>query len=199
MSETIAFGPIDPVRQWFANDGTPLAGGKVYTYAAGTSTPLDTFNDADLAVGHENTNPIILDAYGKAVIYLQDANYKFDVQTSAGVSIDGYPQDNIRGLSGGANTGDGLTYIARTTTYPAVAGDLVGCSGTFTVTLPDASDNPDAVIAVVNNGSGTITIARTGADTIGLATSQTLNPSGGAAQGDSMTFHSDGISNWIIL
>ncbi len=90
-----ALGLANPLAQFFANDGTPLAGGLVYTYAATTTTPQPTFTDAALSV--QNTNPIVLDAYGKCVMYLSPVNYKIDVQTPAGVSTDGYPRDNIAG------------------------------------------------------------------------------------------------------
>ncbi len=85
------------------------------------------------------------------------------------------------------------------TTYTAVANDFVSCSGTFTVTLPAAAANANAAIWVCNNGTGTITVGRTGSDTVGLATSQSLFPAATASnQGDEMTFISDGISNWAI-
>jgi hypothetical protein len=78
-----------------AGDLTPLSGGLVYTYQAGTTTPKATFNTS---VGDvENTNPVILDAEGYADIYLGSGNYKIDVKTSAGVSLPGYPVDNIEG------------------------------------------------------------------------------------------------------
>ena len=37
----------DPRLQFFANDGSPLVGGKLYTYAAGTTTPLATYTFAN--------------------------------------------------------------------------------------------------------------------------------------------------------
>lgn len=92
-------------------------------------------------------------------------------------------------------TGSGLAYTGQTTTYSANPGDfVVATSGTFTVTLPAASSNLNASIAVTNGGSGTITIARTGSDKVGNQgeTSYTLNP------GDAFTWHSDGIGSWYI-
>jgi hypothetical protein len=54
--------------QFFNETGKPLAGGKVYTYEAGTTTPLATFKDS---LGIEaNTNPVILDSRGQAAIWL---------------------------------------------------------------------------------------------------------------------------------
>lgn len=59
-------------------DGAVLPGAKLYAYEAGTVTPLDTFNDSDLAPGHENTNPVVADAGGLfGPIYLQPESYKF--------------------------------------------------------------------------------------------------------------------------
>lgn len=57
-------------------NGLPLAGGKIYTYAAGTSTPLATYTDSTGLVA--NANPIILDASGQAHIWLTcGTGYKF--------------------------------------------------------------------------------------------------------------------------
>ncbi|MGE3681946.1 MAG: hypothetical protein AB7G93_09485 [Bdellovibrionales bacterium] len=57
------------VRQrFFDANGDPLAGGKVYTYLAGTSTPSATYTDQ--GGGTPNTNPVILDANGEANIWM---------------------------------------------------------------------------------------------------------------------------------
>lgn len=84
-----------PVPPFVDATGKPLAGGLVYTYAAGTTTPLATYADINLTI--PNANPLTLDAQGYALIYLTTANYKIDVQTSGGVSIDGFPRDNVPG------------------------------------------------------------------------------------------------------
>jgi len=34
-----------PKQQIFGSDGLPLVGGKIYTYAGGTSTPIATYTD----------------------------------------------------------------------------------------------------------------------------------------------------------
>lgn len=81
---------------------------------------------------------------------------------------------------------------AKTTTYTAVANDFILATGTFTVTLPAASSNANVVIDVKNGSTGTVTIGRTGSDTIDGATSQSL-----VTQYQSMTFFSDGTSWWI--
>lgn len=53
--------------QAFYPAGAALAGGKVYTYKAGTTTPETTYSDAALLV--ENANPVILDSAGEAAIF----------------------------------------------------------------------------------------------------------------------------------
>ena len=97
-----------------------------------------------------------------------------------------------------APSGGCSAYTYQTGTYGAAAGDAVGANGTFSVTLPAASSNGNKWICVANVGTGTITLARSGSDTIGQATSQTLNPGTASSQGDSMQMFSDGTSNWVI-
>ena len=81
-----------PKQQIFGSDGAPLVGGKIYTYAAGTSTPIATYTDS--GAGTANTNPIILDSYGQANIWLLDTvSYKFVVKDATDVLL--YTVDNI--------------------------------------------------------------------------------------------------------
>lgn len=71
-------------------DGNPLAGGKLYTYEAGTTTPKATYTAADGLT--PNANPIILDASGRATLFLSGA-YKFRLETSANVLVE--ETDNV--------------------------------------------------------------------------------------------------------
>lgn len=69
-----------PVMQFFDNNGTVMNAGKVCTYATGTSTPRVTFSDN---AGTANTNPVILNASGRATIYVDTAlSYRFQVRTA---------------------------------------------------------------------------------------------------------------------
>lgn len=58
----------------------PLAGGAVYTKLAGTSTDVSLYVDRDTTQGFA-TNPVILDAAGKAEVY-GDGIYKFIVRAA---------------------------------------------------------------------------------------------------------------------
>lgn len=83
--------------QLFDNNGDPLSGGKLYTYVAGTTTPLTTYTSSTGVTPH--TNPIVLDAAGRVPggeIWLDYTNlYKFILKTSTDVLIATY--DNIGG------------------------------------------------------------------------------------------------------
>ena len=72
---TTALTP-SPKQQFFTAGGVPLVAGKLYTYAAGTSTLLATYQDSTGTVS--NTNPIILDSRGEANVWLSPSDaYKF--------------------------------------------------------------------------------------------------------------------------
>lgn len=72
------------------DDGNPIALGKLYFYEPGTTTNKDTYTTSDLSV--PNANPVILDANGRATIWL-NGNYKVKLTDSADVTI--YTEDNI--------------------------------------------------------------------------------------------------------
>lgn len=52
---------------FLSNMGVPLALGKVYYYVPATSTPKNTWQDADETI--LNTNPVILDSAGRCIVY----------------------------------------------------------------------------------------------------------------------------------
>ena len=88
--------------QFFDNNGIPLVGGLVYTYAAGTTTPQAAYTTSAGSIAH--ANPIVLDSSGRVPtggeIWLTDAvAYKFVLKTSGAITIGTY--DNITGNSSG--------------------------------------------------------------------------------------------------
>ena len=85
---SVLLSPVGNGQQFFDNNGVPLSGGLIYTYQAGSSTPLTTYTTNNGTV--PNTNPIILDAAGRTPneIWLQTGySYKFVLQTSTGVTL----------------------------------------------------------------------------------------------------------------
>jgi hypothetical protein len=85
--------------QFFDNNGVILSGGKIFTYAAGTTTPQASYTSALGITPH--SNPIILDSAGRVPggeIWLTDGLvYKFVIETATSILIGTY--DNITGVN----------------------------------------------------------------------------------------------------
>jgi hypothetical protein len=113
-------------QQFFDNNGLPLAGGSLYSYVAGTTTPQATYANA---TGTTNANPVVLDSAGRADIWLDPTlSYKFILQDASGNTI--YSEDNVQFAVGvttwNANTvygqgalaldssGQGMIYVSLT-------------------------------------------------------------------------------------
>lgn len=113
MPATYTISP-QPYETVFDDLGAICAGALIYTYASGSSTPVDTFSDS---IGTKNSNPIQADGAGRFVAFLQvGQSYKFTYKTSAGVLI---------------KTVDG---IAATGTTSVQASDISVCHGRLTLT-----------------------------------------------------------------
>ncbi len=81
-------------RFFITGTNRPLAGGLMYTYKAGTTTPAKTYSDDS---GTENTNPIVLDSDGQCDLYLDDSvSYRIILKNSAGVTQ--FDKDRIASL-----------------------------------------------------------------------------------------------------
>ena len=60
---SVLLSPIGNGFNFLDVDGLPLAGGKINTYQAGSTTPLATYTDVNGLI--PNTNPIILGTDGR--------------------------------------------------------------------------------------------------------------------------------------
>lgn len=67
----MAYLTPSPKMQFFTANGIPLVGGKLYTYEAGTTTPLATY--VDQVGSASNPNPTILDSRGEASVWLANS------------------------------------------------------------------------------------------------------------------------------
>jgi len=76
-------GP-QPIYRSILASGAVNAGGKIYTYEAGTSTPKGTQVSR---TGAANANPVVLDASGEAPIWFLTGQYKIIEKTSADVTL----------------------------------------------------------------------------------------------------------------
>ena len=156
-----------PKQQIYGSDGNPLVGGKIYTYAAGTTTPLATYTDA--GAGTANTNPIILNSLGQANIWLAtSSSYKFSVYTSADVLL--YTVDNIA---------TPIDYNSLTTALasPSPIGSTTPNTGAFTTLAATTATITTGNITTVNATTvNAATITATG-----TVTAETLTFEGGGS------------------
>jgi len=153
--------------QFFAASGIPLAGGLLYTYAAGTTTPSTTYTDS--SGGTANSNPIVLDARGEANVWLGAATYKFKLCDSTNTEI--WTVDNISAptsalspvLSGNVTvssnssgaalkvtqTGTGAIFVAQNSADPNLIPFIVNASNNVGI----QTSAPGAALDVANNGA----------------------------------------------
>jgi hypothetical protein len=97
---TIAQLSVPPLFKAFDNNGNPLAGGLLYSYAAGTSTPQATYPSSSEIT--PNPNPVTLNFKGEAAVWLDPTlSYKLNLTDASGNTMPGYPVDNIQGLLSG--------------------------------------------------------------------------------------------------
>jgi hypothetical protein len=115
----VNLAPIGNGFQFFTNTGIPLDGGFIYTYQAGSSTPLTTYTTSAGTIA--NTNPIQLGTSGRPPqeIWLTEGfSYKFILTDSANVQIATY--DNLYGILGTAAS-----------TNPIPSGSIIRWSGSI--------------------------------------------------------------------
>lgn len=145
--------------QFIAANGDPLVGGRLYTYAAGTTTPLPTYTDNTGAT--PNTNPIILDSRGEANVWLGASTYKFKLCDENGVEI--WTVDYISAPTTALSPVlSGNVTISTDSSSPALK---ITQTGTGAGLVVQDSVDPDLTPFIVN-GSGNVgigTAAPTGA------------------------------------
>lgn len=120
--------------QFLDNSGNVLTGGLIYSYAAGTTTPLATYTSNSGVVAQPN--PIILDAAGRVpggeIWLTQGSSYKFVLKDSNSVLIGTY--DNILG----GNDQTALNTFIATLAGPtgsSLVGYNEGATGAVTTTV----------------------------------------------------------------
>lgn len=155
---SVSLSPL--ARMQFNQSGIPLAGGKLFTYAAGTTNKLATYTDS--TGGTPNTNPVVLDANGQCDLWLSDGvAYKLvlspstdtDPPTNAYWTKDNI-SNNVLPLNPTFNNVTVLGTINKITlTQPATAATITiannkvfTCLNTLTLTGTDGSS--------VNFGAG---------------------------------------------
>lgn len=100
--------------QFLDNSGNVLSGGKLYTYLAGTTTPVATYTTSSGLT--PNSNPVVLNAAGRTTseVWLTGGvDYKFVIKDSNDVLISTW--DNIVGINDATDLNDFIADLASTT------------------------------------------------------------------------------------
>lgn len=165
-------------------DNTPLVGGKLYTFAAGTTTPQATYTDYGGLT--PNTNPIILNVNGEADVWFDPSlSYKLVLKSATDViqwTVDNYQADSIAATlkldladSSDAGKGDALVAVKSTLTgsvartqhdknaetvsiYDFMTAAQISDAKAGTLTLDMTSAFNAAIAAVSAAGGGTIKV-----------------------------------------
>ena len=181
--------------QFFTDDGSVLSGGKIYTYAAGTTTPQTTYTS--ILGTSANSNPIILDSGGRLPedMWLDEGlKYRFVLKDSCDVQLGEY--DDIAGINdistetvpwsivtGTPTTlaGYGITNALTSTQIANIYAPLASPTFTGTPNIPDnATPNVNHAIGYrdapqnANTGNYTLVLADRGKSILMNGTSLTL-------------------------
>jgi len=181
----VNLSPIGNGQQFFDNTGLPLNGGLIYTYQAGSTTPLATYTDINGTVA--NANPILLDSSGRtpSEIWLTYGFfYKFVVKTSAAVTLGTY--DNLYGIIGvQASVGTLIPTGMISLWYGSIGSVPTGwylCDGT--------NGTPDLRDRFVVGGGSTYAVGATGGSANSIVVSHTHTASSTSTVTDPGHFHS---------
>jgi hypothetical protein len=117
-----------PIQKFWNNSGEPLAFGFVYTYSAGTTTPIVTYTDSTAVTS--NANPITLNARGEASIWITpNVAYKYvvtDTNNNTVITTDQITSSQLLTLFGGVDTGSTNAYILNfTANFSTLANGIV--------------------------------------------------------------------------
>lgn len=184
-------------------NGKPVSGARLYTFVAGTETPLDTYSDQSLTTPFGEY--VTSDAAGNfPIVYLSTSLYKFRITKPDGTlirpDIDGYEQ----GGDGGGGGGGVVSFPTQSITgnYAIVAADVGkvflcnASGGNITLTANSATLGLGFPFFVINddNGGGSVTITPGGGQTIDGAASLSLT-----AFRQTVQLVSSGASGWRSL
>lgn len=172
--------PWGPKPQFVDANGAPMSSGTLQFYAAGSTTPLNTYTDS--TGGTPNSNPITLNTRGETPneVWLTGGQaYKMVLKDSSGATV--WTVDNIAGVNDTTGsqsewiTGPSPTYISATsftlagdqtttfhkgrrirttnsggTIYSTITNSVFGAS--TTVTVANDSGNLDSGLSAVSYG-----------------------------------------------
>jgi len=154
---SVNLSPIGNGINFLTNTGLPLAGGLLYTYQAGSSTPLTTYTTINGTIA--NTNPIVLGTDGRlpSEMWLTYGYfYKFVLEDANSNLIASY--DNIYGILGTVPA----TSSAFTTGMILLWSGAIGSIPSGFYLCNGANGTPDLRDRFIVGAGGSYSVAQTG-------------------------------------
>jgi hypothetical protein len=193
-----------PITQFFDNTGAPLAGGKVYTYAAGGTTPKTAYTTQAASVAL--ANPVVLDSAGRTSGIWLSGSYHIVVKSSDGATtyhdldtVNGYnPVDwtgltaSIADLNGYASAAGTPGTVAASKTVVVDSNKDIATFRNLSASTLTASTSITTPLIKDANGVSAVTIATTASQVNGI----TLTPS---ATGNAVSLAATGSDTNINL
>ena len=193
----VFLSPVGGVAaQFFTNNGVILSGGKLYTYAAGTTTNQTTYTSSSGVTAH--TNPIILDSAGRVpggeTWVTNGVSYKFVLKDSNDVLIATY--DNLYGLANSSIDSADVAYnppfasSVATTVEDKLAQTIsvkdFGAVGDFNPATGTGTDDRAAIQAALNYATS-------------INNCQVVFPAGNYYLGTGLTVSTSGLKAQLLL
>jgi hypothetical protein len=193
--------------QFFDANGNPLVGGKLYTYAAGTTTPQATYTDYTGSTA--NTNPVIFNSRGEAAVWCGNSRYYMVLKDANDTLI--WTADNVNGANGptlallaASNGATLIGYTPSDTNVPETlnsriqlldgvsltAGALDSYAGSSINVYRDASAVSGGTIGFVN--AGIVAKTKTGATETSFEWTSLAIMDNYAASGENVAFYGQG-------
>ena len=169
-------------QRFFTASGDPLAGGKIYSYVAGTTTLQATYTDA--TEDTENANPIILDANGECDLWLGSSSYKIKLTNSSDAeqwTVDYVNQSSIQSLA----SADYLENLGITCSVSSSA---------LTVNIKTANGGVPGVGSPVRAGFRSSSLASGLVSLVEISSPLSMTLSSGSTLG-----HSSGVDGYVYV
>lgn len=203
-----------PILRFFDNNGNALAGGLLYTYQSGTSTPQATYTDA--TGGTPNANPVVLNARGEASVWFSAGlSYRLLAKDSAGNTLPGYPVDGVTSGNPSSFMSSVIT-ASDAPTARSLLGAMANDSSSITAVAGGLADaitaafTPTNITALTNglrvtvtgcsaNATTTPTLAAGTTPAVGIVKNNNLPLVAGDINGDAVFQYSSAYTKWVLL
>lgn len=169
-------------QRFFTAAGAPLVGGKLYTYAAGTTTPLASYTDA--TENTANANPVILDANGECDLWLGGSAYKIVLKDSSDVTQ--WTVDNVNQASENTSSSPDLLENFGLTCSTN--------SNVLTINLTNAAGSTPSALSPVAIGFRSATLSSGLTSVLSINSALGMTVSSGSTLG-----HSSGVDDYIYV